>query len=63
MDLIRLAPSALRDFCSSGRLRFATFEDDFPHDLLAENRRSLIAGPWLYFRGRVQNRRGDRRNW
>ena len=63
VDLIRLAPRALRDLYSSDSLRVATLEDDFPRDLLAENRRGLIAGPWLYLRGRVQNRRGDRRNW
>ena len=63
VDLIRLAPRALRDLYSSDSLRVATLEDDFPRDLLAENRRGLIAGPWLYLRGRVQNRRGDRCNW
>jgi glycosyltransferase involved in cell wall biosynthesis len=60
VDLIRLAPRALRDLYSSDSLRLATLEDDFPRDLLAENRRGLIAGPWLYLRGRVQNWRGDR---
>ena len=63
VDLIRLAPRALRDLYSSDSLRVATLEDEFPRDLLAENRRGLIAGPWLYLRGRVQNRRGDRHNW
>jgi glycosyltransferase involved in cell wall biosynthesis len=62
VELIRLAPCALRDLYSSDSLRVATLEDDFPRDLLAENRRGLIAGPWLYLRGRVQNRREDRRN-
>jgi glycosyltransferase involved in cell wall biosynthesis len=63
VDLVRLAPRALRDLYSSDSLRVATLEGDFPHDLLAENRRGLIAGPWLYLRGRVQSRRVDRRNW
>lgn len=63
VDLIRLAPRALRDIYSSDSLRMATLEDDFPRDLLADNRRGMIAGPWLYLRGRAQNRRWDRRNW
>ena len=63
VDLVRLAPRALRDLFSSGSLRVATLEDDFPRDLLAENRRGLIAGPWLYLYGRVQSRRMDRRTW
>jgi glycosyltransferase involved in cell wall biosynthesis len=63
VDLVRLAPRALRDLFSSGSLRVATLEDDFPRDLLAENRRGLIAGPWLYLHGRVQSRRMDRRTW
>ena len=45
MGLIRLAPRALRDLYSSDSLRVATLEDDFPRDLLAENRRGLLAGP------------------
>lgn len=63
VDLIRLVPRALRDLYSSDSLRVATLEDDFPRDLLAANRRGLIVGPWLYLRGRVQNRCGDRHNW
>jgi glycosyltransferase involved in cell wall biosynthesis len=63
VDLIRLAPRALRDLRSSDGLRLATLGDDFPRDLLADNRRGLIAGPWLYLRGRLQDKRGDRRNW
>jgi glycosyltransferase involved in cell wall biosynthesis len=63
VDLIRLAPRALRDLYSCDGPRLATLEDDFPRDLLAENRRGLLAGPWLYLRGRVQDKRGDRRNW
>jgi glycosyltransferase involved in cell wall biosynthesis len=62
VDLVRLAPRALRDLCSSDSLRVATLEDDFPRDLLAENRRGMVAGPWLYVRGRVQNWRADRRD-
>jgi cellulose synthase/poly-beta-1,6-N-acetylglucosamine synthase-like glycosyltransferase len=61
-DLVRLAPRALRDLCSSDSLRVATLEDNFPRDLLTENRRGMVAGPWLYVRGRVQNWRADRRD-
>ena len=60
VDLIRLAPRALRDLYSSDSLRVATLEDDFPRDLLAENRRGLLAGPWLYLRGRFHNWHTDR---
>ena len=63
VDLVRLAPRALRDLYSSDSLRVATLEDDFPRGLLAENRRGLIAGPWLYLRGRIQNWRAERRGW
>jgi GT2 family glycosyltransferase len=54
IDLIRLAPRALRDIYSSDSLRVATLEDDFPRDLLAENRRGMAMGPWLYLLGRIQ---------
>ena len=60
IDLIRLFPQALRDIYSSDSLRVATLEDDFPRDLLAENRRGMAAGPWLYLLGRIQGRRVGR---
>ena len=63
VELVRLTPRALRDLFSSDSLRVATLEDDFPRDLLAEHRRGMIAGPWLYLRGRVKNRRTERRRW
>lgn len=63
IDLVRLAPRALRDLFSSDGLRVATLEDDFPQELLAENRRGLVTGPWLYVRGRWQNHRMDRQRW
>jgi GT2 family glycosyltransferase len=63
VDLLRLTPRALRDLYSSDSLRVATLEDDFPQNLLTEHRRGMIAGPWLYLRGRVQNRRAERRRW
>jgi glycosyltransferase involved in cell wall biosynthesis len=53
-SLVRLTPRALRDVFSSDSLRVATLEDDFPRDLLAENRRGMVAGPWLYLRGKLQ---------
>lgn len=59
-SLLRLAPRALRDIFSSDSLRVATLEADFPRDLLAENRRGMVAGPWLYLRGKMQARRVDR---
>jgi glycosyltransferase involved in cell wall biosynthesis len=62
LDLVRLAPRALRDLCSSDSLRVATLKDDFPRDLLTDNRRGMVAGPWLYVHGRVHNWRVDRRD-
>jgi glycosyltransferase involved in cell wall biosynthesis len=59
-SLVCLAPRALRDVISSGSLRVATLEDDFPRDLLAENRRGMVAGPWLYLRGKMQVWRAGR---
>jgi GT2 family glycosyltransferase len=61
LELARLAPRALHDLFSPDSLRVATLEDDFPRDLLAENRRGMAAGPWLYLRGRFRNWRADRR--
>jgi GT2 family glycosyltransferase len=60
VELLRLAPRALRDLYSPDSLRVATLEDDFPRDLLAENRRGMVAGPWLYLRGRFRSWRADR---
>ena len=57
VDLIRLAPRAWHDLFSSESLRVATLEEDFPRELLAVNRRGLVAGPLLYACGRVRNRR------
>ena len=59
VSLVCLAPRALHDVFSSDSLRVATLEDDFPRDLLAENRRGMAAGPWLYLRGRIQHWRTD----
>lgn len=61
LELIRIAPRALRDLYSSDSIRVATIEDDFPRELLAENRRGMALGPWLYLRSRIRNWRTDRR--
>jgi GT2 family glycosyltransferase len=63
ISLCRLAPRALLDLFSPDSLRVATLEDDFPRDLLAENRRGLAAGPWLYMRGRGHKWFTDRQRW
>ena len=59
LSLLGLAPRALRDIYASDSLRVATLENDFPRELLAENRRGMATGPWLYLRGRVQSWRTD----
>lgn len=59
--LICLAPRALHDIYASNSLRVATLEEDFPRDLLTENRRGMAAGPWLYLRGRIRDWRTDGR--
>lgn len=59
--LLRLAPRALHDLYSPDSLRVATLEEDFPRFLLAQNRRNMLAGPWLYIRAMFQNSRMGRR--
>jgi GT2 family glycosyltransferase len=51
-QLIRLAPTALRDLTGSDSLRVSTLQADFPRELLSANRRGMIAGPRAYLRGR-----------
>jgi hypothetical protein len=63
VDLIRVAPRALRDLYSSDILRSATLEDYSPYGPLVENPRRLLAGPWLHLRGRIRNQRGECCNW
>lgn len=60
-DLFRLAPRALHALYSPDSLRVATLEEDFPRSLLAQNRRNMLAGPWLYVRAKIRNWRMDRR--
>jgi glycosyltransferase involved in cell wall biosynthesis len=55
LELARLAPKAVRDLYSPDSLRVATLGDDFPSELLADNRRGMLSGPWSYVRGRYRN--------
>jgi GT2 family glycosyltransferase len=50
--LLKLVPGALRDLTGKDTARTATLKDDFPRDLLAANRRGMLAGPRAYLRGR-----------
>jgi glycosyltransferase involved in cell wall biosynthesis len=50
--LLKLAPGALRDLTGSHSLRVSTLRADFPRELLAANRRGMLAGPRAYLRGR-----------
>ncbi|HEX8627203.1 MAG TPA: glycosyltransferase, partial [Catenuloplanes sp.] len=50
--LLRLVPTAVRDVLGAGSLRVAGLRDDFPRELLGENRRAMLAGPAAYLRGR-----------
>ncbi|MEV6343644.1 glycosyltransferase family A protein [Actinoplanes sp. NPDC051851] len=50
--LIGLAPTAYRDLTGADSLRVSTLRDDFPRELLAANRRGMVAGPAAYLRGR-----------
>lgn len=53
MELLRLAPQALRDqFSPSGR-RLSKLDSAFPPELLAANRRGLVEGPFAYAAARV----------
>jgi GT2 family glycosyltransferase len=56
--LIKLVPTALRDLTGSDSLRVSTLEDDFPRQLLAANRRGMLAGPRAYLKGRRAARAG-----
>ncbi|HEV7899800.1 MAG TPA: glycosyltransferase family 2 protein [Planosporangium sp.] len=57
VGLARLVPTALRDLTSDDSLRSAGLEADFPRKLMGANRRGMLAGPLLYLRGRLRNRR------
>jgi GT2 family glycosyltransferase len=55
--LLKLVPSALRELTGKDTARTATIKDDFPRDLLAANRRGMLAGPCAYLKGRRAARR------
>lgn len=59
IELVRLIPRAIHDIYSPDSLRVATLPDDFPRQLLAENRRWMIRGPWSYLRSRYYNWRAE----
>ncbi|HEY0533224.1 MAG TPA: glycosyltransferase family 2 protein [Actinoplanes sp.] len=50
--LLKLVPGAVRELTGKDTARTATIRDDFPRDLLAANRRGMLAGPRAYLRGR-----------
>ncbi len=56
--LLRLAPGALRDLTGKDSLRVSTLREDFPRELLAANRKGMLAGPWAYLKGRRAARSG-----
>jgi GT2 family glycosyltransferase len=55
--LLKLVPAALRELTGKDTARTATIRDDFPRDLLAANRRGMLAGPRAYLKGRRAARR------
>jgi glycosyltransferase involved in cell wall biosynthesis len=50
--LLKLVPAALHELTGRNTARTAAIRDDFPRDLLAANRRGMLAGPRAYFKGR-----------
>jgi len=50
--LVKLLPAALREMTAKDSTRTATLRDDFPRELLAANRRGMLAGPRAYLKGR-----------
>jgi len=57
LRLAALAPRAVREVVLGGGEREATLGPEFPRDLLAENRRAMLAGPGTYLRARRAVRR------
>jgi hypothetical protein len=55
--LARLAGTAARDMLGRDSRRSGRLAADFPRELLARNRRGMLAGPWAYLRSRRQGRR------
>jgi hypothetical protein len=58
--LARLAPGALRELRSRDGLRSGGLGADFPMEIMSANKRGMLAGPWLYVRGRVRGARRPR---
>ncbi len=58
--LARLAPRALRELRSADGLRSGGLGSDFPAEIMSANKRGMLAGPWLYLRGRTRRVRGPR---
>ena len=58
--LARLAPTALRELRSPHGLRSGGLGPDFPTEIMGANKRGMLAGPWLYLRGRVRGVRRPR---
>ena len=54
LELVLLAPRAIRDQFSSRGQRLSQLDDDFPPELLRANRLGLIQGPWAYARSRLE---------
>ncbi len=55
--LIALAPRALREIFSSNGVRVTATAEDFPAELLANNRRAMLGGPWAYVTERIHQRK------
>jgi hypothetical protein len=59
-ELVRLAGRAWHDMRSTSGARHASLGEDFPPQLLAANRRGMLAGPGSYLAQRIADRRGGR---
>jgi GT2 family glycosyltransferase len=57
LELLRLTPRALRDQFSARGRRSSELEEDFPRELLRNQRLGLLQGPLVYARARVHARR------
>jgi hypothetical protein len=57
VELLRLAPRALRDQFSRGGQKLTQLGPDFPPELLRANRLGLVQGPFMYLAARARSRR------
>ncbi len=57
LTLAGLLPRGLRTVFGSGGPRSSGLGPDFPRELLADNRRAMLAGPSVYLRTRIGQRR------